>query len=78
MPGLPIKPDHSFPPILGIVFYKDKKYQYLDRKLGKLLDIFYQDRHTWMQWVFHFEKELLCFSEHDPHVKDIICVSNLP
>jgi hypothetical protein len=66
MPGLPIKPDRSFPPILGIVFYKDKKYKYMGRTLGKLLDIFYQDRHTWMQWVFHFEKECLCFSEHDP------------
>ena len=70
--------DQSFPPILGIIFYKDKKYKYRDRKLGKLLNIFYEDERTWRQSAFRFEKECLYFSDHDPHIKDLIRVSNLP
>ena len=78
MPVLQTKPDNTFSPILGIVFYKNKKYQYRDRKLGRLLNIFCEDKQTWKQSAFRFEKESLYFSEHDPHIKDLICVSNLP
>lgn len=75
MPGLQTKPDNTFPSILGIIFYKQKSYKYMDRKLGKLLDIFYDDKHSWLQWVFHFEKDFLCFSEHDPDLQNLECVS---
>ena len=72
MPILPHKSDMSFPPIVEVIFYKNKQYKYMKRDLGKLLDIFYDNRHTWMQWVFHFEKEVLCFSEKDPQIKQIV------
>ena len=75
---LPVNSDQTYEPILGIVFSTNQAYTYMGRQLGKIVSIWYDKKHSWMQWIFNFQYEVLCFAENDPCIKDIMPVDHGP
>ena len=73
---LPVNSDQTYEPILGIVFTTKQDYLYMGRKIGKIISIWYDNKHSWMQWIFHFQYDVLCFSEKDPCIRDIMPVDH--
>ena len=70
----PNETDQTYIPINGIIFDKKIEYKYNSQMLGKIMDIFCEDRYTWMQWIFHFEHGVFCFSQDDVRIHDIVPV----